>query len=186
VPDIGNRGGMDERPPAPETGLPPVLGPSPRLLVLGSMPGRRSLDEQRYYAHPRNLFWPLMGELAGFAPDLDYPLRLQRLAQAGVVLWDVLAACVRPGSLDASIVRGSERPNPIPALLAAHPGIAAVAFNGGAAWTLFRRHVAGDLPAQRLQALTLLRLPSTSPANAGVPLQARRAAWAALAPWLRA
>lgn len=168
-----------------DTGFPPHVGPQPRVLVLGSMPGRRSLDEGRYYAHPRNLFWPLMGEVAGFdAARLDYPERLSALAAAGVALWDVLAECERPGSLDASIVRGTERLNPLPELLHEHPGIGLVACNGGAALAMWRRRV-WPLLGPGLQArLDVLGLPSTSPANASVPLATKRRAWLALRPWL--
>lgn len=167
-----------------DTGLDPVIAPGARLLVLGSMPGRRSLDAQRYYAHPRNLFWPLMAELAGFDAALAYPQRLEALASAGVALWDVLAACERPGSLDAAIVRHSERPNPIGGLLARHASIRAVACNGAAALQLYRRHVAPTLPAAVAGRTDLVGLPSTSPANASIPLERKRAAWLELRAYL--
>lgn len=163
-----------------DIGLPPVIAPGARLLVLGSMPGRRSLDAQRYYAHPRNLFWPFMAELAGFDAALDYPRRIEALAAAGVALWDVLAACERPGSLDASIVRGSERRNPIAELLQRHATIGAVACNGVAALQLYRRHVLPALPAREVERIRLVGLPSTSPANASVPLGRKREAWLGL------
>lgn len=124
-----------------ETSFPPLARPDARILVLGSMPGRRSLDEARYYAHPRNLFWPFMARVAGFDPGLGYEARVQALLCAGVALWDVLAACERPGSLDTAIRRASERPNAIGELLHAHPGITLVACNGGKALQLFQRHV---------------------------------------------
>ncbi len=163
--------------PMPES-FPPVLPDVPRALVLGSMPGVRSLEESRYYAHPRNLFWPLMGELFGAGPELPYEVRLVRLGAHGVALWDVLASCERPGSLDARIVRATEVPNPIDALLAAHPSVHTVACNGSAALALFRRHIAPRIPADRVR---VLALPSTSPANASIPPDAKRAAWRALA-----
>jgi hypothetical protein len=94
-------------------GLPPQAAPDCRVLVLGSMPGAASLAAARYYAHPRNRFWPLMGALCGFDPALDYPLRLAALQAAGVGLWDVIGTCERRGSLDADIVRGSEVANPL-------------------------------------------------------------------------
>ena len=153
----------------------PVVGPGARVLVLGSMPGVASLDAGRYYAHPRNLFWPIMGALFDAGPELPYAQRLARLQQAGIALWDVAGECVRPGSLDARIEAGSVVANDIAGLLAAHPGIDRIRFNGSAAQTLFRRHVLPALP----RAPDLARLPSTSPAHAALRFDAKLAAWRA-------
>ncbi|MEN5048344.1 DNA-deoxyinosine glycosylase [Luteimonas sp. TWI1415] len=151
----------------------PVVGPGARVLVLGSMPGVASLEASRYYAHPRNLFWPIMGALFDAGPELPYAQRLARLQQAGIALWDVAGECVRPGSLDARIEAGSVVANDIAGLLAAHPGIDRIRFNGSAAQTLFRRHVLPALP----RVPDLARLPSTSPAHAALRFDAKLAAW---------
>lgn len=164
--------------------FPAVVGTLPRVLILGSMPGTASLSAQRYYAHPRNLFWPFMAQLCGFDPALSYHQRLDALTAAGIALWDVLAACERPGSSDAAIVRASERPNPIASLLADQPTIRLVACNGGTAHALFRRHVLPVLATARRDRIDLLHLPSTSPANASMPPAARLQAWLQLANWL--
>ncbi len=169
---IGQRGQMNER----VHGFPPLVGPAPRVLVLGSMPGRRSLDEARYYAHPRNAFWPIMAALLGFSPDLAYESRCRALTARGLALWDVLASCERAGSLDSDIVEASIVANDIAGLLASEPGIRAIVFNGGKAEQCFRRHVVPTL-AEAAVALPRLRLPSTSPAHAGLDLPAKRAAW---------
>jgi TDG/mug DNA glycosylase family protein len=162
-------------------GFAPVAAPGARILVLGTMPGVASLDAAQYYAHPRNTFWPIMGELAAAHPDLPYAQRLAALKRAGIALWDVLAACERPGSLDASIVAHSVVPNDIGALLARHLGIALIAFNGAPAEALFRRHIM--LPERLAARVRLQRLPSTSPANASWSPARKLAAWrAALAP----
>lgn len=160
--------------------LPPVVGDDPRVLVLGSMPGAASLREQRYYAHPRNLFWPMMQCHLGIDASAPYPERLQALRGCGVALWDVLAACHRRGSLDGAIDRASEEPNAVPEWLAAHPGIDAVLLNGGRAATMFRRHLEAACLRQRPR-LRVLRPPSTSPANQSIPLAQREAAWAVVA-----
>ncbi len=94
---------------------------SARVLVLGSMPGRASLDAQQYYAHPRNAFWPIVAAHCGIDPASDYPTRVQALLDAGIVLWDVLAQCRRPGSLDSAIELADAQPNAIAELLDAHP-----------------------------------------------------------------
>jgi len=153
----------------------PVVDARAQVLVLGSMPGVASLQADRYYAHPRNLFWPILGAIVGFEPALPYEARIARLGDAGIALWDVAGECVRPGSLDARIEAGSVVPNDIAALLAAHPGITRVRFNGAAAEALFRRHVLPTLSP----APDLLRLPSTSPAHASMGFEAKLAAWRA-------
>ena len=153
----------------------PVVDTRARVLVLGSMPGVASLDADRYYAHPRNLFWPIMGALFGFDATLPYPERLARIGAAGVALWDVAGECVRPGSLDARIEAGSVVANDIAGLLARYPDITRVRFNGAAAETLFRRHALGTLDPVP----DLLRLPSTSPAHAAMGFEAKLAAWRA-------
>ena len=160
--------------------FPPVVGAHARVLVLGSMPGAASLRAQQYYAHPRNAFWRILGRLLGLAPEDAYAARIQALQRHRIALWDVLAACERPGSLDAAIVPGTEVPNDIAGLLQRHPGIDRIAFNGTAAQRLFQRHVQHRLPAGRT--VTLLRLPSTSPAHAAMGWEAKLSAWRAVLP----
>ncbi|MFT4249117.1 MAG: DNA-deoxyinosine glycosylase [Pseudomonas sp.] len=166
-------------------GLPAQLDAHCHVLVLGSMPGAQSLAQARYYAHPRNRFWPLMGRLLGFDPALDYPMRIAALNRAGVGLWDVIGQCARSGSLDASIERASIVANPLPALLATLPQLAAVACNGAAAAQAWRGHVAPRLEA-RHDALPVLTLPSTSPANAAFAPQRLEQAWNVLLRYLPA
>lgn len=148
-----------------------------RILILGSMPGKASLAAQEYYAYKHNAFWRIMGDLLGAGPELPYAQRLARLQAAGIALWDVMAACERPGSLDADIVGASVRANDFPSFFAAHPGIRRVFFNGGTAEASFRRMV---LPALPEHDLVLNRLPSTSPAHAALAYPAKLAAWSAI------
>ena len=157
--------------------FPPVAAPDARLLILGSMPGEASLRAGRYYAHERNAFWRIMGDLLGFAPDPPYAERLQGLTAAGIALWDVIAGCERSGSLDAAIVKTSVHPNDFVRFLAEHPGIDRVFFNGATAETNFRRHV---LPQLVGSTLTLCRLPSTSPAHAARGYAEKLAAWSVI------
>jgi len=159
---------------APVRSFPPVVGRVATRLILGSMPGVASLMAAQYYAHPQNAFWRIMGELLGFAPDAPYRQRVAALKRAKIALWDVLAACERPGSLDAAIRRHSEVANDIPALLAAHPETTRICFNGATAEAAFRRHH----PALVLRAdQALVRLPSTSPAHASLRPEQKCAAW---------
>ena len=127
------------------------------------MPGAISLRQGRYYAHPRNAFWPIAAEILGFDPALDYALRLERLTQAGVALGRA-AGCEREGSLDADIRNAV--PNNFAGFLRAHPRLRRVCLNGGKAASLFRRQVLPSLPAALADPLVCLDLPSTSPAHA--------------------
>ena len=102
------------------TGFAPLAGASPKALVLGSMPSVDSLRKQEYYGNPRNAFWSIMGELFNAGPDLDYVTRTAALTASGVAVWDVLASCVRPGSLDSAIDMRSAEVNDFPELLAQH------------------------------------------------------------------
>ncbi|MHA7833509.1 MAG: DNA-deoxyinosine glycosylase [Algiphilus sp.] len=166
------------------TSLAPVVPPQARLLVLGSMPGVASLQAQRYYAHARNLFWPMVERFLGIAVAQPYEERLAALQQHGIALWDVLAHCERRGSLDGAIVRASEVPNPIPDVIATQPTLDAVLLNGQRAATSFRRHLRAQCLAVR-PTLRIHVLPSTSPANQSIPLEARQQAWSILAEYAR-
>lgn len=161
--------------------FPPVVATAARALIVGSMPGVASLQAQRYYAHPRNAFWPIVAAVGGFAADAPYAQRLAALQQRGVALWDVLQSCERRGSLDSDIAPASQRVNDFAALFAVQPGLRAVLCNGGTAHDLFVRHVAPIAPP----GLTVVRLPSTSPAHASSSFLQKLAAWRqALTPWL--
>ena len=156
--------------------FPPIVGPGARVLILGSMPGVRSLQAGRYYAHPQNRFWPFMTTLLGMAPDLPYAARCRRVVEAGIAVWDVLASCERDGSLDSAIRDDTAKPNDFDGFLAERPGIHTLLFNGAKAEAGFRRFV---MPAVPVADLTLRRLPSTSPANASQRTDAKLAAWRA-------
>lgn len=147
------------------------------MLILGSMPGKASLAAGEYYAHPRNHFWPIMGELVGARPSLTYEERLRVLKSSGIALWDVLKSCIRNGSLDAHIEDASVIPNDFDAFFLRHPNIAHLFFNGAKAEQCFRRHVQPLLQPLPLQCR---RLPSTSPANAGAPYEKKLEAWRAV------
>ncbi|GJM08135.1 MAG: DNA-deoxyinosine glycosylase [Lysobacteraceae bacterium] len=166
--------------------FPPIAENDARLLVLGSAPGIASLQADFYYAHPRNAFWPIMMELTGeliaaqSQPALNRARR-QLLINNQVALWDVLASCQRPGSLDSAIVRGSEQVNDFGGFLLAHRSIEAIACNGQAAFKLFKSRVLGEIQFAK----DLIVLPSTSPANARMTLAQKTDHWRrALSPWL--
>jgi TDG/mug DNA glycosylase family protein len=157
---------------ARETGLPPILGENPRVLILGSFPSRMSLDRQWYYANPRNHFWPVMKGL--FALGGDDPAYLaESLKSRGIAVWDVISSRrFQPGSMDRDI--REETFNDIAGLVTSHPSIHFIGLNGTRAWDSFRRAMRkSDLPAPP----AARRLPSTSPANARYTLARKVAAW---------
>lgn len=155
----------------------PVALPTARALILGSMPGIASLTAAQYYAHPRNAFWRIMGEITGATPALPYAERLTRLQAHGIALWDVLQSCHRPGSLDADIAPASMIPNDFAGFLADHPQLTRICFNGATAAQCFRRQVLPGLDAAALARLSLHPLPSTSPAHAGMTYAEKLARW---------
>ena len=144
------------------------------------MPGAISLRQGRYYAHPRNAFWPIAAEILGFDPALDYALRLERLAQAGVALWRVRARR-QPGRRHPQ--RGAQRLRRLPARAsAAAPRLP----ERRQAASLFRRQVLPSLPAALADPLVCLDLPSTSPAHAAISYEQKLAAWRSGEPARRA
>jgi hypoxanthine-DNA glycosylase len=152
--------------------FPPIVDARSRVLVLGTLPGEESLRRQQYYAHPRNLFWPIIFALFDAIPPADYAERLAFLASHRIAVWDVCEIGERERSADTTI--RLERPNAIDRLLDAHPRIRAVAFNGTAARRLYDRHF------RRRAGLSYLALPSTSPAHATIGFADKLARWTAL------
>lgn len=136
----------------------PVVNADTRLLILGSLPGEKSLAHGQYYAHPQNRFWMLLGEVLQIElTSLPYDARLAALLAHGVGLWDVVAQAQRIGSLDSNIRARDD--NDLPALLARYPAIATIAFNGGTALKLGLKVLGDDAKRYRIVAL-----PSSSPA----------------------
>jgi hypoxanthine-DNA glycosylase len=149
-------------------GLAPVIGPSTRLLVLGSFPGVASLRAQQYYGHPQNQFWKILGRLWSMPlADLPYEHRIAAALQHGLGIWDVYADCEREGSLDTAI-RAAEL-NDLAGLRQRCPALVAIAHNGGESYRHARHTEALGLP--------VYKLPSTSPANASWSFERKLAAW---------
>lgn len=137
--------------------------------MLGTLPGEESLRRARYYAHPRNLFWPIIFALFGEAPAPSYDDRVAFLVTHNIALWDVCEMAERRASMDSEIRR--EVPNKLHDLLDAYPKITTVAFNGGGARRLYDRHF------KRRPDLAYLHLPSTSPAHASLSFAEKLARW---------
>ena len=154
----------------------PVVASDTRVLVLGSLPGERSLAAGRYYAHPQNRCWHLIGKVIGVELEpLGYEARLTALLAAKVGLWDTVASARRTGSLDAAIREAAY--NPLADLAASLPDLRAVGFNGQASARI-------GMPQLADTDLALIALPSSSPANAAIPLAEKEKLWRRLADFL--
>jgi hypoxanthine-DNA glycosylase len=153
------------------SGLAPVLDARTRILVLGSFPGAASLAAQQYYAHPRNLLWPILSALTGEPlAQLPYDERLPRLLAHGFGLWDVLGACEREGSLDSAIRKPAA--NDFARLRELCPLLETVGFNG---------QTSGKFAPQfAAEGYRTVVLPSTSPAHASLTLAQKLVQWTAL------
>lgn len=161
-----------------KAGFPPIASIDARLFVLGSLPGDASLAARRYYAHPTNQFWRLLGAaIDEDLTDLAYEQRLERLSKRQIGLWDVIQSASRRGSLDQSIREAQH--NRIEHLLHDFPNLRAIAFNGSTAAAVGRRLI-GDVSPR----LTLLDLPSSSAANTR-SFAEKVAAWSQLAQFLQ-
>ena len=156
--------------------FPPIANNRATTLILGSLPGQRSLEMRQYYAHPHNAFWKIVTRLFGAPSSLPYKRREKLLTANRVALWDVLAAAERPGSLDSSIVHASALANDFAAFYRAHPRIRRVFFNGRKAEEMYRRLVLPGLPRE-FDGLEYGCLPSTSPAHAGMTFAKKLEAW---------
>lgn len=150
----------------------PIISKTGKILILGSMPGRASLEAGEYYAHKRNAFWQIMGELTGAYPDLAYKKRIEKMTGAGISLWDVLKSCNRPGSLDSAIT--DEEINDFTEFFAKNKHIHHILFNGTKAEQSFRRYILNKI---NKDLFSFQRLPSTSPANASMNFETKLKVW---------
>ncbi|KPF91519.1 DNA-deoxyinosine glycosylase [Novosphingobium sp. AAP83] len=155
----------------------PVVDGNTRVLILGSLPGEASLAVGRYYANPRNQFWRLVGGvIAGDLPSQDYHARLSALLGHGIGLWDAIGSATRMGSLDTAI--RDVKANALADLAMALPQLRAVAFNGAKAAAIGAPQLAG------MEAVELVRLPSSSPAHAALSFNEKLAQWLSLRKFL--
>ena len=155
---------------SPSNGFAPIAREDARILILGSLPGQRSLKAGQYYAHPQNAFWRIMRDLVG--AEGTYEQRCAELVNHGIALWDVLAESLRPGSMDADIKLDSAKANDFGSFFLRHPDIERLCFNGQKAAQMYSRFV--DDAGSRLQQDTL---PSTSPAYAAMAYPQKLARW---------
>jgi len=160
--------------------FPPVSRKDAETLILGSLPGRKSLEMQQYYAHPQNAFWKLVAAVFEVEPTTNYSQRKRLLADNGIALWDVLEAAERPGSLDSAIVHATAEANDFRKFFRRHPKIRRVFFNGRKSEEMYRRRVLPEIAAD-FPDIEYAVLPSTSPAHAGMSFAQKLERWRAIA-----
>lgn len=148
--------------------IAPVFDAHAHTLILGSFPSVQSREQEFFYAHPRNRFWPLMARLTGEALPESVEQKKALLLRHGFALWDCIARCTVTGSADSSI-RNVEA-NDLRCITEQAP-IVRICCNGSTALRCYRRHIQ---PVLRHEALLL---PSTSPANAAWSLERLERAW---------
>jgi len=161
------------------TGFPPIAKPDAMILILGSMPGQKSLEENQYYAHPQNSFWPIIFKLLNADSNLSYKEREELLFKNRIALWDVLKSCYRAGSLDSNIDHSSIETNDFNNFFSKHAHIKNVFFNGNTAEQLFNKNVLKNL-VQQHHNLKYFKLPSTSPAHAAMSAEQKLLQWGIL------
>jgi hypoxanthine-DNA glycosylase len=157
-------------------GFSTVAHTNAKILILGSMPSAISLDKQRYYAHPRNAFWPIMTQLFQFPENLGYGDQLIALKNQQLSLWDVIQSCERQGSLDSQINKPSIIANNFALFFQQHRQVRHIIFNGRCAEQEYHRRVVPNL-ATKFQTIPYTRLPSTSPAMASLTFQQKLTQW---------
>ncbi|WP_394674209.1 DNA-deoxyinosine glycosylase [uncultured Chryseobacterium sp.] len=153
----------------------PIVDENSEILILGSVPGVRSLEKQQYYAHPQNKFWKIIFELLNEEPTENYTQRIAVLKKHHIALWDVIDSCERKGSLDSEI--RNEEANRVDELLNGHPNIKAVFCNGGKSYKNVQKMLGKDYR------LPVFLLPSTSPLHT-VSLEQKLESWKKITEYL--
>lgn len=155
--------------------IEPVFDAESRVLILGTMPSPKSREVQFYYGHPQNRFWRVLASVLGEELPQSVPEKKAMLLRHRIALWDVLAECEITGASDSSIR------NPVAndlSVILDHAPVQAVFTTGATAWKLYTRL---QKPHTGIEAV---RLPSTSPANCAVKMEALTEAYKAILPWL--
>jgi len=148
--------------------ISPIYDKNSRVLILGSFPSVKSRDIGFYYGHPQNRFWRVISFLLGReTPDSKEEKRAM-LLENNIALWDVIASCDIVGSDDGSIRNVTA--NDL-GLIIGTADIGRIFTNGGTAFALY-----GKFCRDRT-GIPAIRLPSTSPANAGYSLDRLIKAW---------
>jgi hypoxanthine-DNA glycosylase len=143
-----------------KTSFPPISADSTEILILGSLPGEKSLAMHEYYAHPQNKFWRIIAAITDGQTPVDYGDKMSLLINNKIGVWDVVREAKRIGSLDKNIV--DEVPNDIDNFISRHKNLKVIGFNGTKSMKLFDKYF------KRQAHFKYIHLPSSSPANARI------------------
>ena len=149
--------------------FPPIVDENSKVLILGTMPGNKSLQLNQYYANPTNQFWKILSFITGEKFNVEYEVKKRVLLKYHIAIWDVLMHCEREGSLDVNI--SDEVPNDFKTFFAKYTNIKAVFFNGSKAADLFNKYHLGENDK------FYKTLPSTSSANTSMTLNKKIEIW---------
>lgn len=158
--------------PIKKTSFPPISNVNTRILILGSLPGDKSLELGEYYGHPRNRFWKILSTITNKELPTAYAEKNEFLLKSGIGVWDVAHKATRNGSLDSAMK--DEEPNDLDAFIANHKNLTVIGFNGKKAELLFNKFFT------RKRGLRYVSLPSSSPANAGITFEDICTSWSRL------
>ena len=138
----------------------PISNSDTTILILGTMPGDKSLELGEYYGHSRNRFWKIISTITDNDLPLTYRDKKALLLKNKIGIWDVAHKANRKGSLDSAIE--NEEPNDLDGFIARHKNLKVIGFNGTKSQALFDKYF------DRQSGLKYISLPSTSPANTGI------------------
>ncbi len=139
-----------------------------KILILGSLPSVKSREQNFFYGHPQNRFWPLMALLLGEPIPKTIEEKKVLVLSRGIALWDSIFSCDIRGSGDQSIK--NVKPTDLAPIIAASK-ISAVFCNGAASWKYYHRFQEKEL------GMAAAQLPSTSPANAAWSMERLAGEW---------
>ncbi|RUT72390.1 DNA-deoxyinosine glycosylase [Flavobacterium cupreum] len=155
----------------------PISTEDATVLILGTMPGTKSLELSQYYGHAQNNFWKFIFTVLNEDPSFDYETKKAILVRHKIAVWDVLQFCDRVGSLDSAIK--NEISNDFESFLKEHPHIKTILFNGQKAAAFFKKYVSLEKKYE------LITLPSSSPANASKSFESKLEEWKIISSFIR-
>jgi hypoxanthine-DNA glycosylase len=138
----------------------PLIFQNTEILILGSLPGKKSIELNQYYGHSRNRIWSILSYLKEKETPTNYDDKKVFLNSLKIGLWDVAKSAIRKGSLDSNIK--DERPNNIDLLTKTNPSIKVIGFNGKKSEQMFYKFFKLNPD------IKYVSLPSSSPANMAI------------------